>query len=317
MLSKSVCEFADGYYNLEGEELDEYVRSAFNKTLKGKSFYQACRANNIELFGIIEYMIEEIIFEDVEMSQFFDDFVEVKNRIYGDITGWYSCEDSILSVSRFAGNHYDTNCARLKASEGYTLPSEWVYVDIQEELEKFMSGVSSLEYVKNKICHVINKHIQDRIYMNLQNMLEYSKPEYQRFGILSFESNGQEQDLESLCDIVKKHNKCSKCIIAGSRNSLLKLTGELFDETSETITEWNGNKIMCIPTLTNGSDFDNKLLVFGDTGYNKPIKFDFIGDTRVKFMEPTESMSYFVVQTCICSGALVPNGYGVFTFNDN
>lgn len=313
MISKFTHEFQEKYNNLEAEELGDYVKSAFNEVLKGQTIYQAYRNKNTALFEIIECIIENVVIDNIEKAPFFNNFVEVKNRMHEDITGWYSCEDSILSVSCFAGNHYDTNCVRLKAGEEYVLPSEWVYVDIQEELEKFMLGISSFEYVENKICHVINKHIQDRIYMNFQNMLEYSKQECRRFGILRFESNGQDlKGFENLCDAVRENNECGELIIAGNRNTLCRLGNLISEESVYSVSETiAGCKIMLVSTNTSCySNLNNNLFILGGAEHNKPIKLDLIGDTRIRLDEFD-----LIAQTCIGVGMLVPNGYGVFTFD--
>ena len=304
------------YHSLEGEELDEYVRSVFNKTLNGRSFYRASNSNDNNPLDIVEWIVEDVILEDIENLPFFQHFVEVKANTYGGVVEWYSDKDSVLSTSAFAGNHYDVNCINIK-EEYYTIQREWVYFDIFKDIELFLSGDVSLESIKGKIHNKVYEYVSDRMCFDFQNLLEcFNDHESQHLGIVSFKNDGE--SLESLCNKVKEYNQCDKLIIAGSRTALQKLAAIILEESicyvNETIAEWNGNKIMLIPTW----DMKDVLFVLGDAENRKPIKFEFVGDTRTKLGGSdwlSDSISDFIAQTCLSAAVLVSNGYGVFTFD--
>ena len=85
--------------------------------------------------------------------------------------------------------------------------------------------------------------------------------------------------------------------------------------------EWEGNKLMVIPQTLKSGTFelalnDNQLFIMG--GDVKPIKLEFIGDTRSD-MDTTgkkaNDMTVGIqVQTLMGMGLVLPPYFGVFTF---
>ena len=124
------------------KDLENHLRDMINKDmLGGKTLYQAVRRNKIELYEIVEELVNTAINEDVLNSPFIDAFVEVKNRGLGDKTEFYA-EGGLLSVATFAGNHWDTDRQAVDLGSEITLPKEWIFIHVYEELERFLIGIT-------------------------------------------------------------------------------------------------------------------------------------------------------------------------------
>ena len=307
------------------KDLEEHLRNTINNDiLKGATLYQAFRRNNIVMFEIIEEIVNTTIGEDVLNSPFIDAFVEVKNRALGDTTAFYS-EGGLLSVAAFAGNHWDTNRQALDLGDEITLPKEWFYIHVYEELERFLLGITPLEKMIDKIYKAINKYIQDRLYAQFQNVATAVPAEFSATG-------NSEEAVGNLCDLVQAAGGYSSLTIAGTKGALRKLANiipdKMFADTQKeakantgSIGEWEGNKLMVIPqTLKSGTfEFaldDNMLFIMG--GDSKPIKLEFIGDTRSdmdttgkKYNDQTVDIQ---VQTLMGMGLVLSPYFGVFTF---
>ena len=92
-----------GDFSLEGgvtkKDLEQHLRDTINNDiLQGKTMYQAMRRNNVALFEIVEEIINTTIGEEILESPFIDQFVEVKNRAFGDNTEFYSEGGTALPV---------------------------------------------------------------------------------------------------------------------------------------------------------------------------------------------------------------------------
>lgn len=307
------------------KDLEEHLRNTINNDiLKGATLYQAFRRNNIVMFEIIEEIVNTTIGEDVLNSPFIDAFVEVKNRALGDTTAFYS-EGGLLSVAAFAGNHWDTNRQALDLGDEITLPKEWFYIHVYEELERFLLGITPLEKMIDKIYKAINKYIQDRLYAQFQNVATAVPAEFSATG-------NSEEAVGNLCDLVQAAGGYSSLTIAGTKGALRKLANiipdKMFADTQKeakantgSIGEWEGNKLMVIPqTLKSGTfEFaldDNMLFIMG--GDSKPIKLEFIGDTRSD-MDTTGKKNNdqtvdIQVQTRMGMGLVLSPYFGVFTF---
>lgn len=307
------------------KDLEKHLRDTINNDiLHGATLFQAFRRNNLVLFEITEEIVNVTIDEDVMNSPFVESFVEVKNRRLGDNTAFYS-EGGLLSVATFAGNHWDTNRQSLDLGEEFTLPKEWIYIHVYEDLERFLLGITSLEKLTDKIYKSINKYIQDRLYVQFQNVAN-SVP-----AAMSHSGNSEDA-LGTLCDKVQAAGGYDSLTIAGTKGALRKLAGVVPDKMfansqreakaqSGSIGEWEGNKLMVIPQTLRSGSFnlaldDSKVFIFG--GDVKPIKLEIIGDTRSD-MDTTgkknnDASVDIQVQTKIGIGMLLPLYFGVFTF---
>lgn len=325
-------DLARGEYSLHIDEekvdkkaLENYLREKINNDLlKGATLYQAFRRNNIVIFEIVEEIINTSISENVLDCPFIEAFVEVKNRYLGDNTAFYS-EGGLLSVASFAGNHWDTNRQSVDLGEEFTLPKEWVFIHVYDELERFLLGIASLEKLIDVVYKSMNKYIKDRLYAQFQNVADSVPAE--------FTANGNsEEAVGGLCDLVAAAGGYSSLTIAGTKGALRKLAGIVPDTmlansqkeakaNTGSIGEWEGNKLMVIPQTLKSGSFELALsddMIFIMGGDVKPIKLEFIGDTRSD-MDTTgkknNDMSMdFQVQTCMGMGLMLPEYFGLFTF---
>lgn len=308
------------------KDLEDFLRDKINDDiLKGASLFQAYRRNNIVLFEIIEEIVNLTISNDVMECPFVDNFVEVKNRALGDKTAWYSEGKTFLSVVSFAGNHWDTNRESLDAGEEFTLPKEWVYIHIYEELERFLLKITSLEKLTDVIYKSFNKYIKDRLYMQFQNVMSSVPSE--------FSANGNDEDaVGDLCDLVQAAGSYSDLTIAGTKSALRKLANVVPDKmfansqkeakaNTGTIGDWEGNKLMVIPQVLKAGTFELALdnnIIFIMGGDVKPIKLEFIGDTRTQEVKDgrvnNDMTMELQVQTALAIGMMLPEAFGCFTF---
>lgn len=307
-------------------DLENYLRDKINNDiLKGATLYQAYRRNNITLFEIIEEIVNLTISNDFTEIPFIENFVEFKNRAMGDKTAWYSEGKSYVSVVSFAGNHWDTNREALDAGEEFTLPKEWVYIHVYDELERFLLGIASFERLTDVIYRSFNKYLKERVYMQFQNIMTALPSE--------FTANGNsEEAVGNLCDLVQAAGGYGSLTIAGTKAALRKLGAIVPDKyfadsqkeakaSSGTIGEWEGNRLMVIPQVLKQGTFELALdndVIFILGGDNKPIKVEFIGDTRTQEVRDgrinNDMTMELQVQTCFGIGMMLPEAMGMFRF---
>lgn len=307
-------------------DLENYLRDKINNDiLKGATLYQAYRRNNIVLFEIIEEIVNLTISNDFAEIPFMDAFVEFKNRALGDKTAWYSEGKSYVTVASFAGNHWDTNREALDAGAEYTLEKEWVYIHVYDEFERFLLGIASLERLTDVIYKSFNKYIKERTYVMFQSVMDVVPAE--------FTVNGNsEEAVGALCDLVMAAGGYSNLTIAGTNGALRKLANVIpnnyfADSQREAkaktgnIGEWEGKRLMVIPQVIKEGTFElaldnDTLFIMG--GDVKPIKVEFIGDTRTQNVTDhrvNNDMTYDLqVQTLFGMGFELPQAFGMFRF---
>ena len=307
-------------------DLENFLRDKINNDiLKGASLFQAYRRNNITLFEIIEEVVNLTISNDFMDIPFVDNFVEFKNRALGDKTAWYSEGKSYVSVVSFAGNHWDTNREALDAGGEFTLSKEWVFIHVYDELERFLLNITSLEKLTDVIYRSFNKYIKERIYMQFQSVMDVVPAEFSAKG-------NSEEALGNLCDLIQAAGGYSSLTLAGTKAALRKIGAIVPDKyfadsqkeakaSTGTIGEWEGNRLMVIPQVLKEGTFELALdndCVFVMGGDVKPIKLEWIGDTRTQEVRDgriNNDMSMELqVQTCFGMGMMLPQAFGLFRF---
>lgn len=304
-------------------DLEKDLRDRINNDiLKGATLYQAYRRNNIVLFEIIEEIVNLTISNDFADIPFMDAFVEFKNRALGDKTAWYSEGKSYVTVAKFAGNHWDTNREALDGGEEYTLEKEWVYIHVYDEFERFLLGIASLERLTDVIYKSFNKYIKERTYVMFQSVMDVVPAEFTK-------NCNSEEAIGDLCDLVQAAGGYSSLTIAGTKAALRKLGAIVPDKyfansqreakaSTGTIGEWEGNRLMVIPQVIKEGTFElaldnDTLFIMG--GDVKPIKVEFVGDTRtqdVKDHRINNDMTYDLqVQTLFGMGFELPQAFGM------
>ena len=145
-------------------------------------------------------------------------------------------------------------------------------------------------------------------------------------------SGNSEEAVGNLCDLVQAAGGYSALTIAGTKAALRKLAGIVPDKMfansqreakagTGSIGEWEGNKLMVIPQTLKAGTFelaldDNMIFIMGADV--KPIKLEFIGDTRTQEVTDgrvNNDMTYDLqVQTSLGMGMILPSAFGCFRF---
>lgn len=68
---------------------------------------RALKRHGVELFEIIEEVIDMIVETGFHENEFFNDYVEYRNIAVGDATEFWTDEKIILSIARISGAHHD------------------------------------------------------------------------------------------------------------------------------------------------------------------------------------------------------------------
>lgn len=319
-----------GNCSLEGgltvSDMEEHLRSSLKECLftEGLKPHQALRRNKNAVYEIIEEMIDIVVAEDVLKSAFIDQFVEVKNRVFGDRTDWVTEGDSLLTVASFAGNHWDTDRQYFDSGEKFTLGSEWAYVHVYMEFERFMLGIDSWEKLTTAVTKSFAQFINERIFAQFHGIASAVPSEF------SYQGNEEDAILE-LCEKLQVFGGYNNLTICGTQAALRKLGNILpIELLPEALKEqraltgaygvWNGYTLMRIPQVKKNDAFElaldnDKLFIVGTD--SKPIKLEYIGDSRTKMIDDehvnNDLTLEFQVQTKFAIGTLLPEYFGMVT----
>lgn len=108
--------------NYSKEEANEAIRKQFREVLgisEGatmKEIRRALRANRAQTYAIIEDTLDDRLQSGWGENPFFQRFVEMKNLADGDRNEFYIPSNTILTVTKFSGNHHDLKSSRVRVA---------------------------------------------------------------------------------------------------------------------------------------------------------------------------------------------------------
>lgn len=321
-LTKRVALFNEGAAKFS----DQAIREGFFEILEDdKLTWQNWRRHKVECFEIIENVLNTNLPSAWEDSLFYDQFVEVKNGKLGDTNEFYVEDNSILTTSRFSGNHWHTNRQKLQGKKGFSLSMEWVYIRVYDELERFLKGIITLPEMIAKLQKSFNADIDARVFSSFNSIATFIPASFQESG--NYDKNIMSKLIQRVQTASQKD-----VILAGSRFAMAHIVdgvdGHRMSEqqkeelaTKGLLLSFTGLGVAGVEipqTFIRGTyDFkvdNNSIFVLPNN--EKFIKLFFEGDTRAREMNEKDNEDQTIdtqVQTKLGVGIVVSNLIGKYT----
>ena len=193
---------------------DQAIREAFFEILgDDKLTWQGWRNHKNEIFTVIENVLTTNLPKAWENSPFYDQFVEVKNGALGDTNEYVIDQDGILVASRFSGNHWDVDRQKLQGKRSFSVPTEWIYIHVYDELERFLNGATTLPEMMTKLQNGFQNEIDARIYTSFNGIGTYLPEAFKETGAYV---------RETMMDLIQRVQIASQSnvILAGTKTAL-------------------------------------------------------------------------------------------------
>ena len=305
---------------------DEAVRGAFFNILgEDKLSWRSWRNLKNEIFTIMEDVLNTNLPLAWENSTFYNQFVETKNGALGDKNEFIVEDNSVLVASRFAGNHWDTDRKKLHGKRSFSVDTEWFYVHVYDDLERFLKGIITLPEMVAKMQKAMQNSIDDRIFTAFNGAGTYLPAAFQVSGTY---------DRIKMTELIQKVQYASQknVVLAGTKTALSAIADGINSDwisasqkeelaTTGSVLKNTGLGVVGIEipqTFVRGTyDFkvDNKsIYVLPDN--EKFIKVYFEGDTRARELGSTDTHDQTIdtqIQTKVGVGCVFSNVFGKYT----
>ena len=314
-------------FNAEASKYtDEAVREAFFEILgDDKLTYQNFRNHKNEIFTIHENVLNTNLPLAWDNSPFYEQFVERKNGALGDKNEFIVEDNSILVASRFSGNHWDTDRQKLQGKRAFSVTTEWIYIHIYDELERFLKGNITLAEMVARLQKAFQNEIDGRIYASFNGIGTYLPAAFTETG--SYVKSTMTELIQRVQTASQKN-----VVLAGSKTALANIADGIdakWISNSQkeematkgallTLTGLGVNAIEIPQAFIRGTyDFkvaNNEIYVLPDN--EKMIKLYFEGDTRMRdrdYLDNHDQVYDSQIQTRLGVGVVVSNLIGKYT----
>lgn len=328
-LTNLINESLSGKIALFAEDASKYtdqaIRDGFFEILgDDKLTWQGWRNHKNEIFTVMENVLTTNLPLAWENSTFYNQFVETKNGALGGTNEFVIEDNGILVASRFSGGHWDTNRQKLQGRKGFGLTTEWIYIRIYDELDRFLKGTVTLAEMVAKLQKGFQNEIDARIYASFNGVGTYLPAKFQEGGVY---------DKSTMADLIQRVQIASQknVILAGTKSALAhivdgveaaRMSASQKEElaTKGALLELTGLGVTAVEipqTFIRGTyDFrqeNNTIYVLPDN--EKFIKLYFEGDTRARELNCQDTMDQTVdtqVQTKLGTGIVVSSLIGKY-----
>ena len=305
---------------------DQAIREAFFEILgDDKLTWQGWRNHKNEIFTVIENVLTTNLPKGWENSPFYDQFVEVKNGALGDANEYVIDQDGILVASRFSGNHWDVDRQKLQGKRSFSVPTEWIYIHVYDELERFLNGVTTLPEMMTKLQNGFQNEIDARIYTSFNGIGTYLPEAFKETGAYV---------RETMMDLIQRVQIASQSnvILAGTKTALAAIAegidskwisnaqqeematkGALLNLTGLGVTA------MEIPQVFVRGTYDFKIdntSIYVLPNNTRPIKLFYEGQTRA--LDYNENQTHdqtvgTIAETKLGTAVIMPSLFGKYT----
>lgn len=278
-----------------------------------------------EIFEVIETTLNVTVPDAWNVDPFYQQLVEVKNGDLDQKNEFIVNDTSTLIVSRFSGNHWDIDRQKLPAGRTFSLTTEWYAVEVYDEWERFMKGITTVVQMYAAIRRAFQNAINEHVYSAFNGAGTYLPTQFKEGG--SF-------DKATLIKLANRVQVAAQRAVrfAGTKQALAKLEGAVEAAwVSEAMKNeknvlgylkiWEGFDCIEIPQTFNRGTYDFKspdnILYILPVGY-KPIKLWFEGDTRVRESDQYQNHDQTIgvqAQTKMGVGVIFDTVFGEYTID--
>lgn len=125
---------------------------------------KAIRKNQQVLFDLIEEVVPNLLQSGWQDNPFFNEFVEIRNTDIGDQNVFYTEDDTILTVSKVSGNHWDLDRQRLGKGTTFSVATSWYGIAVYSEYEKLLTGMEDFATFVTKLYEAVDRYVNESIY---------------------------------------------------------------------------------------------------------------------------------------------------------
>lgn len=200
---------------------DEAIRQAFFSILgEDKLTYQGWRAHKNEIFTIMEEVLNTNLPNAWAESPFYNTFVDVRNLALGDRNEFIVEDQSVIIAPSFSGNHWDTDRKKLPGKKSFKVDTEWIYVHLYDDLERFLKGIVTLPEMLAKMQQALNRAVDDRVSAAFTAASTYLPAEFIENGVY---------DKKTMSQLIERVEVATgrPVVLAGTKTALSNIqTGE-------------------------------------------------------------------------------------------
>lgn len=301
-------------------DANDVLRNKFIELNGGstKIDFKALRRNQVEMYEILEEILQNTVIEGLPDDNFFKNFCEFKNLALGDQNSFYVPDNTMLVVSEIADGTQSLRRQRIDVGTDVAINTSWKGVKIYEHLTRLLSGRVDFNEMLAAIEKALRLKINDDVYTAFTGAFTGLPVGFTASG--SFDENSLLAVIEHVEAATGKN-----ALVAGTRAALRKVTtATVADAAKDDVYKmgyygsFNGTPMVRIKQVHTVGTYTFKLSendIYVTTGDEKPVKFVTEGEVRIINGDPMANADLTqesMTATKYGTGVVITDLYGKF-----
>ena len=289
------------YSQYTREEMQKAITKQFNailglqdyKTASAMERRQARRLHAPEVYSLVERVLVDRMTSGWNANNaFFQEYVEQINIADGDLNQFWVTDDSLLTVSKFAGNHHDVVRQALKPGKAFSIETSWYVIKVYADFELMMLGRIDFAEMVDRMYRSIEANRWDALFTAFM-AVDQSLPT--DMILQTAVSENTRQAIVEHCEFITSVTGQDVTLV-GTKAALLKLentvgyniwSNEMKQERHENgmLGSWEGYDLLPLKRVNKAgtrinvfSQNDNNKILIMPKNSDKPIKLINEGD---------------------------------------
>lgn len=182
---------------------------------------RAMKRHGIELFEIIEEVVDLQVATGFKDNEFFNDFVDYRNIADGDSIEFYTEDNTILSITKVSGQHHDFVLQRLGEGEAIPVPMAVYGAAVGADIDRYLVGQEDWAKLTNKLAQAFIVEVQNQIYAAVMNAAANIPAQAQFVGTGTL-SASTKNAFDTIIENVEAANESGSYIL-GTKTALKKI----------------------------------------------------------------------------------------------
>ena len=296
--NKLMLDTANGIFEngITAKEANDKLVSMFkqvigvNENSTKAEIRKAIKRNQQVLFDLIEEVVPNLLQTGWQDNAFFNEFVQISNIDLGDQNMFYTEDETILSVSKVSGNHWDIDRQRLGKGHSFSIETSWYGIAVYSEYERLLTGAEDFATFVNKLYEAVDRFVNESIYQAFLTAAEQLPGGVGGNGQWVKTGELDETSKATFLQLVEDVQMATgmECVIMGTKTALSKLEGmqdinwvsedmKVARNTTGKIGYWEGIRLVELKQGFRLNDTTNRLvddkqLFIMPVGDNKFVK---------------------------------------------
>ena len=287
------------------------------------------RDSALELFEIIEEIVDVGVSTGWRQDEMFDQYVEGVNLKDGDENSFLVENDVILTVTKVAGDHHDLIMQKLGIGQVTSIPTSVFAIKVGTDIRLFLTGRKKWsDFIDATVKAFINT-IKQEIYTAVMGVGTALGSQFAKSSPLS---SATKDTFDTLIEDVSAANNGAEVVIFGTKTALKKINAltdvdwRSYSQKEDVaahgiLGHYEGTTLIEIPQRFAANDLATKLiatdkLLIMPLVDDKFVKFVDYGETTLEVTEIGATMNdqqMYEVQRRMGVGTIISRKFGLWT----